>query len=129
MSRGLAILTAMAGMLLLSACGPRKPAITKKELIARELERRKQQWEAGWVQRCWEEVYAEASRRADSVIIERVRQEQLLLRGFQRKVPPPPPRVDFPEDSLPLAPLLRDTAWIDSLLGLDSLLFLPDTVQ
>lgn len=129
MRRWLAIAMGMTAVLWLPACGPRKPSITKKELIARELERRKQLWEAGWVERCWEEVYAEASRRADSVIIERVRHEQLLLRGFQRKLPPPPPRVDFPEDSLPLAPLLRDTAWLDSLLGLDSLFFQTDTVQ
>ncbi len=129
MRRWLVMAMGITGALWLWGCGPRKPSITKKELIARELERRKQQWEAGWVERCWEEVYAEAGRRADSVIIERVRQEQLLLRGFQRKLPPLPPRVDFPEDSLPLAPLLRDTAWIDSLLRLDSLFFRPDTVQ
>ncbi len=106
---------ACCSLLWATACTERKAPITKKALIEQELERRKQKWEAGWIARCWEEVYAEASRRADSLIIERVRQEQLRQRGLQRKQPPSLPQIDFPEDTLPLAPLLRDTSWLDTL--------------
>lgn len=109
------------------ACNERKPPISKEALIEQELERRKQKWEAGWVARCWEEVYAEASRRADSIIIERVRQEQLWQRGLQRKPPPPLPQVDFPQDTLPLAPLLRDTSWLDTLQQDKALESVPDS--
>ncbi|GEM_PF-6821962 len=103
-------------LLIYAGCTPADPPVSKEELIAREVARRTRQWEAGWEARCWEEVYAEASRRADSIIIERVRREQFLLHGAHRLGRPPVPMVDFPTDTIPLMPLLRDTSWFDSLL-------------
>ena len=94
---------------IIAACEKAPPPPTREELIQERVAERIASYTKITLQRCRETVMAEASRRADSILIELAR-----LQIDSMGIPPIPekpvrPELLKPGDSLPVAPLFRDT--------------------
>lgn len=83
--------------------------VTKATLIQERLDSRIEKFRSDAWRRCLEDLYEEATQFVDSLLIEEARRNRDTIQK-----PPKPFKPDRPEaipgrDSLPVAPLVRDT--------------------
>ena len=107
------IINLIAGLLWASWSGcvvERKEGISKEALIQQRLQEKIDRWHRSIEAKCEQRITQRASDLVDSLLIARARQERDTSLRPVKPIKPLAPGVKHPKDSLPVAPLVRDTS-------------------
>jgi len=92
-----------------SCAEEQKKPLTKQELIEQKIEEKLQRWKKSNTRKCSERVLEAATNLVDSTLIARARLDVDSIPKPLKPTKPTKPEIKELQDTLPIAPILKDT--------------------
>lgn len=100
----------LVGICLFYSCNSeQKKPLTKQELITQKIDEKVKRWRVSTERKCTERVLESAASLVDSILLARARLDVDSIPKPLKPTKPLKPIIKVLKDTLPIAPILKDT--------------------